>query len=528
METTTLERATDITTMKIDAGHIHLNYKILGEDVQNNVQAVLEDHGVEGLVTNNGILKIPQFVTLDGKGRKNIAGDIGKAIKYRSPKESKKKNVLSRSYPDVLDFEKIQKQANLFADYLELEKERIIEILLEYETHEVANDEIERSLDLLRSLHENEEYFKRRVGNICTFLPSNQPLYALTCFAIVPSLMAEEVHVKCPSGMKYFFGHLIDAIEANRHFPNIRIHDGNRQDFVAERAKMVFNQGKNRHEPVTDAVIFTGTSEKADLMRQAFSRKVLFIVNGSGHNPIVVTETADLDKAVSSSMRVQLYNQGQDCAGPNAILVHKEIYGEFIEKLTTELSKVKVGPYKNRENTVGPISKRGDLLRIVSLIEKNREYLSSATRGIVDISSKIVNPVIIEKPLKDGGNFTEQFAPIFFVQKYDSDEQLSSYFDTQQYRSHAMYITVFGEGENPSSFVKSLKETGLHDESTIVINKDLHSPGVERGSQPYGGYGKGASSISINGKTEAKPTLPQRDIYEQLVKPTIESEARGA
>jgi lysyl-tRNA synthetase class I len=48
-------------------------------------------------------------------------------------------------------------------------------------------------------------------------------------------------------------------------------------------------------------------------------------------------------------------------------------------------------------------------------------------------------------------------------------------------------------------------------------------PGKERGTQPYGGYGYASSSISINGKITPKPTLPQRDIYEALVKPLMTS-----
>src|SRR5437870_1781853 len=99
----------------------------------------------------------------------------------------------------------------------------------------------------------------------------------------------------------------------------------------------------------------------ADKVRRAVHLSVLFIANGPGHNPIVVTETADVDKAVASAMSVQLYNQGQDCANPNAFLVHALRYEEFVSKLRKAVKEVKVGHYENRENRVGPITKREDL-----------------------------------------------------------------------------------------------------------------------------------------------------------------------
>lgn len=85
-----------------------------------------------------------------------------------------------------------------------------------------------------------------------------------------------------------------------------------------------------------------------------------------------------------------------------------------------------------------------------------------------------------------------------------------------------MYVTIFGT----SNYVEGLKFKKidgykLHDETTIIHNKDLHTPGVERGVNPFGGFGQGASCFSIHGKIFSQPTLPQRDIFEQLILPRL-------
>lgn len=435
-----------------------------------------------------------------------------------------------REYPIELDFETIALRASNFAEHIDERRQRIIETLLRYETYEVATDEIARSTDLLVNLRENQEYFQREVGPVASFLPSNQPLYATACFSVVPSLMARESHVKAPQGMASMYPKLIEELELKKHFPNIHVHNGKREEFVDKRAAHRRNPHTGELETATDAVIFTGTPERAIEMRKEFHRQVLFIVNGAGHNPLVVSNSADIDKAVASAIRVQLYNQGQDCAAPNAILVHGDVYDQFMLKLSAAIRRVKVGPYENRENTIGPISRQGDLPRIQQLLSENAQYISETTEGIIRARSGIVEPTIIEKPLQDGGNFCEQFAPIFFVQRYERDDDLEQYFGNAHYKSHAMYITLYGDSPYVNALIgdPSQSKHVYHDHSNIIRNTDLHAPGVERGIKPYGGYGKGASHISIHGNFVSKPTLPPRDIHEYLVKPSIEEPLQEA
>ena len=192
--------------------------------------------------------------------------------------------------------------------------------------------------------------------------------------------------------------------------------------------------------------------------------------------------------------------------------------------LRIELAKVKIGPYRDRSCRVGPISEPEDIKRIGAFIIDNREWLDESTKGIIRTAEAIIEPTIICKPLKNGGNYSEVFAPIIFVQKYEQDADLALYFENQQYARNAMYVSLYGE----SKYIKGLAEKEiegklLHPKDTFLYNINPHEPGVERGTQPYGGYGYGASSVTINGVTTPMPTCPQRDIYEYLVKSLMKS-----
>lgn len=432
---------------------------------------------------------------------------IVEADNTRSTKSNTRKN-----YPNEIDFEEVNGRAMKMADYMEHNTAELITVLTQYETHEVARDEIERTLDLLRNLHENEPYFRRRIGGIGSFLPINQPLYALACFSIVPSLMANQVFVRPPVAARKVFSEITNTLNLQTHCPNIKLSDQNRADFI-ETCK----------DGEVEVIIFTGKMENAYRVRKSFSEDVLFIVNGAGHNPIVVAEDADLDSAISSALRVQLYNQGQDCANPSAILVHSEVAQSFLEKLRVALKEVIVGGYQDPAVRVGPISNPKDLGRIVGILNKNRAYVDPETPGITHAKTGLVEPTIINRPLSEGGNYSEQLAPIFFLHEYESDEALSAYFENDEYSQNAMYVSLFGSSTYVDGLTNLRFSDGrrLHDKRQIIRNNDLHAKGVERGTQPYGGYGRRASCLIVNGRFMPQPTLPQRDIFEQLVQPTL-------
>ena len=430
-----------------------------------------------------------------------------------------------RSYPIKISFKQINKRALAFADHIEKNFSKIHDILIRYESHEVAIDEIARCLDLLRSLSENKNYFNKKIGQVVAFLPRNQPLYAFCCFAVVPALMSSKVQVKPPSAVHFFFFDLVKALRVKHFFSNIFISTKLREDFLREVSAVNFYPKTGESIPVTDAVIFTGTMENADKVRRTFDTDVLFIANGAGHNPIVISKDANLHKAVQSVLRIQLYNQGQDCANANSILVHSKIYTDFLKLLKFELSKTKIGPYSNPDNRVGPLSEIKSLIDVREVFVENVQWIEKATPGNIRTKENIVEPTIIARPLNKGGNFHETFAPIFFVQKYKDDSELSKYFEDPRYARNAMYVTVFGASNYVDNLVSMKYGDGkiLHTEKTIVKNTDLHAPGIERGTQQYGGFGRGASCLSLHGIVYAKPTLPQRDIYERLVEPNLKN-----
>lgn len=422
----------------------------------------------------------------------------------------------------LLHFTKIKRQSNHLADIIESNLDKLTKILLEYESHEVVQDEIGRTLDLLRHLEENKEFFKLRSGAVVAFLPRNQPLYAFSCFVVVPALMASEVHFRIPHSMKRFFPQMLEVLDIKNLFPNIIVSSKDRTEFLRERSAILVNPKTKESKPVTDVIIFTGRPSHADRLRLIFDKRTLFILNGAGHNPVVVSSDADVTKVVEAVLTLQFYNQGQDCAAPNAILVHSAILSKFLDSIRKRIRHIKVGHYHDKTAQIGPISEPKALVEIQEFLIENSKWLDPATPGIIHSRDAIIEPTIISKPLIHGGNFKEIFAPIVFVQEYEQDNDLSLYFEDQRYAPYAMYVTVYGTSAYVESIIgHPIAGKVLHERDSLIHNTHLHAHGIERGVKSYGGHGYSASSICINGKITPKPTLPQRDIYEQVLLPYL-------
>ncbi len=401
---------------------------------------------------------------------------------------------------DKIDFTEIATRSIAFADKIDKNLESLAKSLEGFETYDVVIDEINRSVDLLRNLDKNRDYFKYKIESVVAFLPLNQPLYSTICFGLVPSLMAKSVWVRPPTIVQPHYKKMVEVLDFASFFPNFKISYDEKDRFLLDI------KGES------EVVIFTGGETGARKVYKTIRPK-LFIYNGIGHNPIVVTQSADIEKAIESILRVCLQNQGQDCSAPNSILVQKSVLIEIERLLIERLDKIEglVGDYSIRKNIIGPNTEPDHVVKICKMFTDLRNFIVKG--GQLDVKTSTIHPTLIKIPLETKAMLIEFFAPVIILQPYENDEDLALYFESPQYREHAMYVTVFGS----SKYIQSLIPKQLHTKDNILYNTDLHLE--ERGFLPYGGLGPLASSIYFNGVRIPGATLPQRDIYNFLIKP---------
>ncbi|HTU70996.1 MAG TPA: NAD-dependent succinate-semialdehyde dehydrogenase [Candidatus Baltobacteraceae bacterium] len=97
--------------------------------------------------------------------------------------------------------------------------------------------------------------------------------------------------------------------------------------------------------PIVRKVSFTGSTavgkQLAALAAQGVKRATLEL---GGHAPVVVTERADLNRAVTASVAAKFRNAGQVCVSPSRFIVQESIYDQFAERFIRAAADLRVAP----------------------------------------------------------------------------------------------------------------------------------------------------------------------------------------
>ncbi len=108
--------------------------------------------------------------------------------------------------------------------------------------------------------------------------------------------------------------------------------------------------------PAVRVVGFTGSTEVGKvLMAQAAGTVKKVGLELGGNAPFIVFDDAHVDAAVEGAIISKFRNMGQTCVCANRIYAQEGIYDAFVAKLTTAVSRLKVGDGTEAGVTQGPL-----------------------------------------------------------------------------------------------------------------------------------------------------------------------------
>ena len=387
-------------------------------------------------------------------------------------------------------YEAMKERVSCFIRHLVSIRAQLEAELANYQSYSTSQDEFSRIFECLGSLGEIRSFLTRRAGTVAVFFPLNLPIYSLTLYGIIPALVADRVFVRAPQRMVPLMRKLIPLLDLQSFFPNIQIAFEGREEFV------------RKYVASADVTIFTGKLENAQRVMAQTRSDSLFLFNGWGCNPIVVGEDADLKTATTKVIDARLFSSGQDCAGPDTILIHRNQATSFTTMLTERLKRIRIGDYHDPRVRVGRLADNDQTRLISSLLIKFQDRIVYG--GSIDYQKATIHPTVIVVPLSERCNYEELFSPVFFVNVYDHDSQLGTYFEHPQYVKNEMYVSLFGS----STYVDRLTRS--------IVVRDQVVFDVDRGNDAFGGFSIGASFVGAHKKITPKPILVPRDIFEFL------------
>ena len=93
-------------------------------------------------------------------------------------------------------------------------------------------------------------------------------------------------------------------------------------------------------------IVFTGSKEVGYKMIKEYGSKTSprpIIAEMGGKNPVVITDSADIDKAVEGVLKAAFGYSGQKCSACSRLYVHRNIKEVFMERLVHRAKNLPVG-----------------------------------------------------------------------------------------------------------------------------------------------------------------------------------------
>lgn len=257
-----------------------------------------------------------------------------------------------------------------------------------------------------------------------------------------------------------------------------------------------------------DKVAFTGeTSTGKDIMARASQTLKRVTLELGGKSPSLVFPDADIDGAVNGSVFGIFYNTGQSCEARSRLIVHEDIYDEFMEKFIARTKQLKLGDPMAKDSHVGAIISQGQVDVIDGYVQSARK--EGATVAVGGETVKIDGfeggnwyaPTVITDVKNDMTVAQEEiFGPVVVVTKFsDEKEGICLANDTK----YGLAAAIWAKDQALINRVASAIQAG-----TIMVNSPFSAfPGSPFGGYKQSGFGREMSIETLNLYSETKSVL---------------------
>jgi succinate-semialdehyde dehydrogenase/glutarate-semialdehyde dehydrogenase len=179
--------------------------------------------------------------------------------------------------------------------------------------------------------------------------------------------------------------------------------------------------------PLVDAVCFTGSVRTGRIVAEAAARAFIpaFLELG-GKDPVIVTETADLDLATTVVLRASVLTTGQACQSLERVYVHGKLYDDFVARLAEKAARVTLNWPDLHKGEIGPFiwGRQADIVQdqIDEAVTQGARVLCGGK--VEDHGGKWLRPTVLVDVTHDMKVMREEtFGPVMPVMRYRDVEE---------------------------------------------------------------------------------------------------------
>ncbi|XP_013396004.1 cytosolic 10-formyltetrahydrofolate dehydrogenase-like isoform X1 [Lingula anatina] len=336
----------------------------------------------------------------------------------------------------------------------------------------------------------NLTYTRREPLGVCGIVtPWNYPLMMLawktaSCLAAGNTVVLKPAQVTPLTSLK--FGEFV----VRAGFPAGVIN-------IISGSGSVVGQGIADHEQVRK-LGFTGSTPIGKTIMESCARSNLKKVSLElgGKSPLIIFNDCDLDKAVRMAMSSVFFNKGENCIAAGRLFVEEGIHDKFLDRVVTEVKKMKIGNPLDRSTDHGPQNHRAHLEKLIEYCQIGVDQGATLVMGgkQVDIPGLYMEPTVFTD-VEDHMFIAkeESFGPVMVISKFKNG-------DTEDVVRRAN-DTEFGlaSGVFTNDVSKALWVADHIDAGTVFVNTynktDVAAP---FGGFKQSGFGKDLGEEAMN------------------------------
>ena len=251
----------------------------------------------------------------------------------------------------------------------------------------------------------------------------------------------------------------------------------------------------NKH---VSGVLFTGSRDAGmDIFRRANeAHPKVVITEMGGKDAIIVTDKANIQRAVNGVYRASFGYSGQKCSACSIAYIQSGIYDKFKDQLLEMVKKTIPGDPRIAETYLGPVINEEALNKYKKSMEIIRKESKVIAGGnVLDKKGFYVEPTLVENPEDDSYVIkNELFLPVLAIKKVNSLKEAVEKVNASDY---GLTGGIFTEDSDEIQYYFENAEVGV-----LYANRERGgSTGAMVGSQPFVGWklsgisGKGTGSF---------------------------------
>ncbi len=234
------------------------------------------------------------------------------------------------------------------------------------------------------------------------------------------------------------------------------------------------------------------------------------IAEMGGKDFIIIDNEADLKDALPGVIASAYGFQGQKCSACSRLIVHQDVYDEFVTMVCDAVKKIKVGPTKNQENYMGPVINTSAYKSIMEYIEigkKEGKLVAGGKESPLAQVGYFIEPTVFADVEPNARIAQEEiFGPVLAIIKAKDFEQSIEIANNTEY---GLTGAFYSRNREKIAKAKKLLHCG-----NLYINRKC--TGALVGVHPFGGFNMSGTDSKAGGRDYLGLFLQAKSIAEKL------------